>query len=252
MPGNDHSSSLISAAEQGLRDTTYTSNVKDWKIEDYVSKHMEFHSTLYEQHALATYNGIFEKKIDRLLDGLKSHHFIGLKSNILCNQKMRHDFNATAAHVKDMMNRTPQIKNPPVRQVSAMGRGGGRGRGTDRGGHDGRAGRGGRGYDRVRGHGSHDNDRDRRGDCSSSSHTFSPDKCPDQDAVDRAKPRILNRYVTGDRIFVGDKEHNSEMTAIERHAVYQIRVNLKANKGPLGKVGRKRTSVVAALQRTVE
>ena len=34
MLGNDHSSSLISAAEQGLRETTYTSNVKNWKIED--------------------------------------------------------------------------------------------------------------------------------------------------------------------------------------------------------------------------
>ena len=35
-----------------------------------------------------------------------------------------------------MANRTPQIKNPPGRQVSAMGRGGGRGRGTDRGGRE--------------------------------------------------------------------------------------------------------------------
>ena len=42
------------------------------------------------------------------------------------------------------------------------------------------------------------------------------------------------------------------MTAVERHAVYQIRVDLKANKDPLGKVGRKRTSEVAALQHTVE
>ena len=49
MLGNDHSSSLISATEQGLRDTTYTTNVKNWKIEDYVSKHMEFHSTLNDQ-----------------------------------------------------------------------------------------------------------------------------------------------------------------------------------------------------------
>ena len=40
MLGNDHYSSLISAAEQGLRDTTYTSNIKNWKIEDYISKHM--------------------------------------------------------------------------------------------------------------------------------------------------------------------------------------------------------------------
>ena len=51
-----------------------------------------------------------------------------------------------------MVNRTPQIKNPPGRQLSAMGRGGGRGRGTDRGGHNGRAGRGGRGYDSGREH----------------------------------------------------------------------------------------------------
>ena len=42
------------------------------------------------------------------------------------------------------------------------------------------------------------------------------------------------------------------MNATERHAVYQIRVNLKANKDPLSTVGRKLTSEVADLQRTVE
>ena len=62
MLGNDHSSSLISAVEQGLRETTYTPNVNNWKIEDYVSKHMEFHSTLDDQTALGTYKGKFEKK----------------------------------------------------------------------------------------------------------------------------------------------------------------------------------------------
>ena len=31
--GNDHYSSLVSAAEKVLRDTTYTSNVKNWKID---------------------------------------------------------------------------------------------------------------------------------------------------------------------------------------------------------------------------
>ena len=164
MLGNDHSSSLISATEQGLRDTTYTSNVNNWKIEDYVSKHMEFHSALTDQQALRTHSGMSEKqKVDKFLDGLKSNHFIGLKSNILCNQEMRNDFNATAAHVKDMVNRTPQIKNPPGRQVSAMGRGGGRGRGTDRGVRNGRAGRGGRRYYSERGHGGRVNDRGRRG-----------------------------------------------------------------------------------------
>ena len=62
MLGNDHSSSLITAAEAGLRDTTYTSNIKNWKIEDYLSKHMEFHSRLDDQYALGTYKGVFEKK----------------------------------------------------------------------------------------------------------------------------------------------------------------------------------------------
>ena len=198
---------------------------------------------------------MFEKqKVDRLLDGLKSNHFISLKSNILCNQKMRHDFNATSSHLKDMVNRTPQIKNPPGRQVSAMGRGGGHGCGTDRGGRDGRAGRdgrGGRGYDSGRGHGGCGNDRGRHGDRTPSTHTFRTDRCPDQEAVDRAKPGIGSQYVTGDRIFVGDKEYNSEMTAAERHAVFQIRANLKANKDPLGRSSRKRNSEVAALQRSV-
>ena len=41
------------------------------------------------------------------------------------------------------------------------------------------------------------------------------------------------------------------MTAVENHAMYQIRVYLKANTDPLGKVSKKRTYEVAALQRTV-
>ena len=77
---------------------------------------------------------------------------------------MRNDFNATTAHVKYMVNRTPQINNLPGQQVSAMGRGGGRGRGTDCGGCDGRAGRGGRRYDSGHGHKGRGNDRGRRGE----------------------------------------------------------------------------------------
>ena len=38
--GNDHSSSLISATEKVLRETTYASNFNNWKIEDYITKHM--------------------------------------------------------------------------------------------------------------------------------------------------------------------------------------------------------------------
>ena len=177
------------------------------------------------------------QKVDFFLDGLKSNHFIGLKSNILCNPTLRSDFNAIASHLKDMVYRTPQIHTPPGRQVSSMVRGGGRVRGTVRGGRDGRAGRDGRGgygYDSVRGHGGRGNDRGRRGDRIPSTTTFRPNKCPDQESVDRAKPIIVSRYVTGERVFVGEQVYNSEMNVADRHAVLQIRADLKADKDPLG------------------
>ena len=65
-------------------------------------------------------------------------------------------------------------------------------------------------------------------------------------------PNIVHRHVTGDRIFVDDNTYRNLMDATELHAVYQIRVDLKANKDPLGKSGKKRTSEVAALQRTLQ
>ena len=61
------------------------------------------------------------------------------------------------------------------------------------------------------------------------------------------KPNIVHRHVTGDRIFVDDNTYWNLMNATERHAVYQIRVDLKANNNPLSTVGKKRTSEVAAL-----
>ena len=84
-----------------------------------------------------------------------------------------------------------------------------------------------------------------------SSITIRPENCPDQDAVDCVKPSIVHRYVTGNRIFVDDRMYNKEMNATERHAVFQIRADLKAHKNPLGGITRKRTSEVAALQRSV-
>ena len=66
------------------------------------------------------------------------------------------------------------------------------------------------------------------------------------------KPSIVPRHFTSNRIFVDDNTSRNLMDATECHTVYQIRVDLKANKDPLGKSGRKRTSEVAALQRTVQ
>ena len=49
-----------------------------------ISKHMVFYSVLDDQRALVTYKGMFEnRRVDLFLDGLKSKHFIGLKSNIM-------------------------------------------------------------------------------------------------------------------------------------------------------------------------
>ena len=128
------------------------------------------------------------RRVNLLLDGLKSKHFIGFKSNIMCHPTLCNDFKATATHLKDMVNRSPELQKVPGRQVSAMGRGMGRGRGTGCGGRDGRTGRdgsGGRGFDSGRGHGNRENDRGRCGDRIPSSTTFRIENCPDQDAVER-------------------------------------------------------------------
>ena len=95
------------------------------------------------------------------------------------------------------------------------------------------------------------NDRGRRSDRIPSTTTFRPENCPEQDAVDRAKTSIVNRYVTGNIIFVGVHVYNTEMNVTERHAVFKIRADLKAHKNPLGGARRKRTSDVAALQSSV-
>ena len=65
------------------------------------------------------------------------------------------------------------------------------------------------------------------------------------------KPNILHYHVTGDGIFVDDDTYNNQMNATERHTVFQIRSDMKALKDPLGRNTRKRTSEVAALQRSV-
>ena len=73
MLGNDHASSLISAAEKGLRETTFTTNFSNWRIEDYITKHIEFYSVLDDQKALGTHPGMYEnRRVDLLLDGLNN------------------------------------------------------------------------------------------------------------------------------------------------------------------------------------
>ena len=117
---------------------------------------------------------MFDKqRVELLLDGMKNKALSGVKSNIMCHPQLYNDFNATVNHLKDVVNRMPELQTAPGRQVSAMGRGGGRGRGTGRGGH------GGRGFDSGHRCGGRGNDRGGRGDCVSISTTFSPENCPD-------------------------------------------------------------------------
>ena len=82
---NDHASSLISAAEKVLRETPFTKNVRNWRIEEYITKHIELYSILDDQKTLGTHKGMFEKRwVYLLLDGLKNKNIVGLKSNIMC------------------------------------------------------------------------------------------------------------------------------------------------------------------------
>ena len=153
--GNDHASYLISTSEKGSRETTFTTNIRSWKIEDYITKHIEFYSVIDDQKALGKQPGMYKnQRVDLLLDGLKNKALGGVKSNILCHSQLYNDFNATVTHLKDLVNHMPELQTAPDHQVSAMGRGGGSGRGTGRGGCDGRGGRdrrGGRGFYSGRG-----------------------------------------------------------------------------------------------------
>ena len=94
-----------------------------------------------DQYALGNHPGMYEKlRVDLLLDGLNKKSLSGVKSNIMCHSQLYNDFNATATHLKDVVNRMPELHTAPGCQVSAMGRGRVRGRGTGRGGRDGRGG----------------------------------------------------------------------------------------------------------------
>ena len=172
--GNDHTYSLVNAAEKGLSETSFTKNVRNWSIEDYITKHIQLFSVLADKAALGHHPGMFEKqRVEILLDGLKNKALSGMKSNIMCQPQLYNDFNATANHLKDVVNSMPELQTPPGRQVSTMGRGGGRGRGT---GHGGRGGLGGRGFDSGRGRGGRGNDRGRRGDRVSSYRRYTRDR----------------------------------------------------------------------------
>ena len=108
--GNDHASSLISAAEKGLRETTFTTNVRNWSIEDYITKHIEFYSVIDDQKALGKHPGTYENlRVDLLLDGLNNKSLGGVKSNIMCHSQLYNDLNTTVTHLKDAVNRMPEL-----------------------------------------------------------------------------------------------------------------------------------------------
>ena len=76
---------------------------------------------LADQAALGHHPGMFEKRrVDLLLDGLKTKALSGVKSNIMCQPQMYNDFNATANHLKDVVNRMAELQTSPGRQVSTL------------------------------------------------------------------------------------------------------------------------------------
>ena len=61
-----------------------------------------------DQKALGTHPGMYEnQRVNLLLDGLKKKSLDGVKSNIMCHPQLYNDFNATATHLKDVVNRMP-------------------------------------------------------------------------------------------------------------------------------------------------
>ena len=50
-----------------------------------------------------------KRRVDLLLDGLKKKALGGVKSNIMCHPQLHDDFNATATHLKGMVNRMPEL-----------------------------------------------------------------------------------------------------------------------------------------------
>ena len=106
--GNGHATSQINAAEKLLATTTFQHNKKGWTIKDYVTTHIQGYATIHEQMELGNHAGMHERRrVDLLLDGVKNQWLGGVKSNILCQPNLFNDFNATANHLKDCVNRMP-------------------------------------------------------------------------------------------------------------------------------------------------
>ena len=149
--GNDHASSLISATEKLLRETTFTTNVRNWRIEDYITKPIEFYSVIDDHRALGTNPGMYDiQRVVLLLDGMNNKALGGVKLNTICHPQLHNGFNATSTHLKDMVNHMSELQKSRGRQLSSLGRGGVCGPDTGRVGRDDRGrrdGRGGRGFD---------------------------------------------------------------------------------------------------------
>ena len=86
------------------------------------------YATIQEQQELGNHAGMHEhRRVDLLLDDAKNQWLGGIQSNILCQPQLYNDFNATANHLKDCVNRMPELQ-ASGRQLSAIG---GRGRGCN-------------------------------------------------------------------------------------------------------------------------
>ena len=82
--GNDQNSSLISTAEKGLREMTFKTNVRNWRIEDYITNLIEFYSVIDDHYVLGKHPGMYEKRrFELFLDGLKNKALSGVESNIM-------------------------------------------------------------------------------------------------------------------------------------------------------------------------
>ena len=88
--GNDHNSSLISAAEQGLRETTFTTNGRNWRIEDYITKHIQLILIIYHGVELNMLGDIvLNPPIPDICRKCRLPHSFGITDTAISNKSTR-------------------------------------------------------------------------------------------------------------------------------------------------------------------
>ena len=193
--GSDHVNVMTNALERKLKSLTYDGETKTWTFSKFRDAHKECHVSAKDLEK-SGFAGIDPRsKVRHLLAGLKGTALDTCKNQILCDPRLKGNFDLAASHIQDFINASPNLQaRSASRHLAAVERDGGCGRG--RGGGRG-AGRGGRGRGRGTG-------------------------MPAESDIDQQMNRIRRKYFTGLSGYVPSDDYK-KMTPAEQQAVYQCR-----------------------------